>query len=148
MISRPSDAVPRPWFWEGNVQATVVDHLTCDEWCVIRQADTVSREPGKDIELEREGVRMGGTVKGFPNGTPRTPPNTQARHWFTAALFDVILWRETDAGVRIGLALPNMPTYRRQASRTTWFQRAANFTFLWVDETAVVVEDRGAGATP
>jgi len=147
MIARSHLTVPEPWFWEGYVQATVIERLTGVGWTLIGQADTVNREPGKDIELERGDVTLWVTVKGFPKGTPRTHPNTQARHWFKAALFDVIVWREANDETHIAVALPAMPTYRSQAARTTWFQGAANFSFLWVDEMALVIEECGTDAT-
>ncbi|CAA9562849.1 MAG: hypothetical protein AVDCRST_MAG70-1799 [uncultured Thermomicrobiales bacterium] len=146
MMRRSGGTTPPPWFWEGNIQATVIERLVAVGWTVIRQANTATREPGKDIELQREDVTLWVTVKGFPNGTPRTHPNTQARHWFTAAIFDVILWREADQDTRIAVALPAMPTYRRQATRTTWFQRTADFSYLWVDEIALVSEECGTDA--
>ena len=127
----------RPWFWEGNVQATVVDYLASDGWIVSRQANTASKEPGKDIELERGGTSLWVTVKGFPEGTQRTRPSTQAQHWFKDALFDVIRWREENKASLIAVALPAMPTFRNMAMRTTWFQAAARFSYIWVTETGV-----------
>jgi hypothetical protein len=127
----------RPWSWEGNVQDAAVASLVAHGWNVRRVADTASRAPGKDIEAVRDGVVLWATVKGYPAGTPRTRPNVQARHWFSHALFDVILWREEDAESRIVVVLPRMPTYERLAARTTWFARAAGYSYLWVTEGGV-----------
>ncbi len=137
MILEPTSISPRPWSWEGNVQVAVVDFLVHEGWSVSRQANTATRERGKDIELEREGTKLWVTVKGFPAGTGRASRTTQARHWFKAALFDVILWREGDLATEIAVALPAMPTYRNLAARTTWFQSAARFSYLWVTEDGV-----------
>jgi hypothetical protein len=134
---------PQRGEWEGNVQSTVVAFLSRGGWSIRRVADTASRETGRDIEAERSGVRLWTTVKGYPAGTERTNPSTQARHWFMGALFDVILWRGEDADVRIAVALPKRQTYLNLAGRTKWFHRSANFSYLWVDEGAVEEEPPG-----
>jgi hypothetical protein len=124
----------RPWYWEGNVQAAVVSFLAGDRWFIRRVASTESREHGKDIEAERDGVTLWATVKGFPE---HANPSTQARLWFESAVFDVILWRQEYRSVRIIVALPKRPTYQNLANRTTWFQQAADFSYLWVAEDGV-----------
>ncbi|MEA2528172.1 MAG: hypothetical protein QOF73_5399 [Thermomicrobiales bacterium] len=131
---------PRGRDWEGNVQSEVVAFLSRTGWSIRRVAGTESREPGRDIEAEREGVRLWVTVKGYPTGTNRTAAPTQARHWFQSALFDVILWRGEDRAVRIAIALPRRPTYLKLAARTTWFREAAQFQYLWVDRKTVLEE--------
>lgn len=124
----------RLWTWEGSVQVTVVMWLRQNGWTITRAADTASRERGKDIEAELGSHRLWVTVKGFPAGTPRTRPGVQARHWFSHAMFDVISYREEDRDVRLAVALPDVPRYRSMAERTTWFQEAASFAFVWVGE--------------
>lgn len=123
-----------PWFWEGEVQSRVVAHLTHQGWSIKRVADTASRETGRDIAAARGSDLLWVTVKGYPQGTERTSPSTQAGHWFKDALFDVIQWREQDSSVRIAVALPDRPRYQALAGRTTWFKRAADFAYLWVTE--------------
>ena len=87
----------KPWYWEGNVQAVVVQHLTSHH-CLIRSvADTASRQRGKDIVAERNGKELWITVKGYPEGTPRTHPSTQAGHWFKQV---VLMYLLTGAKVR------------------------------------------------
>ena len=112
-------------------------HLGRDGWTIRRVVNTGSRETGKDIEAERDGIALWVTVKGFPTGTARTPAPTQARHWFAQALFDVILWRQEDATAEIAVALPAMTTYQRLAERTRWFKSAATFSYIWVTENSV-----------
>jgi len=137
MAPHQHDSAPRPWFWEGNVQATVVDFLKREGWSITHAVDTASREPGKDIEAARNGMTLWVTVKGFPLESGRTRPYTQARHWYSAALFDVILWREGDPNAQIAVALPSMTTYRNLVARTTWFRSAASYSYLWVAESSV-----------
>jgi hypothetical protein len=45
-------ALPReapPWFWEGNVQASLVTWLKANGYSIEAVADTASKEAGKDI---------------------------------------------------------------------------------------------------
>jgi hypothetical protein len=143
-LSSEGDSVfsPHPsqlWSWEGNVQARVVNFLAQEGWTIRRVADTARREPGKDIEAEQDGLRLWVSVKGFPVGTARTQPYTQAPHWFAGALFDIVLWRQ-DAphGVHFAVALPRYPTYETLAKRTNWLVDAAPFNYLWVSEDGAV----------
>jgi hypothetical protein len=126
----PSSA--RPWFWEGNVQAQVVAHLKAKGYTILRMANTASKEQGKDIEAQDNGGTLWVTVKGYPNGTPRTRPSTQAGHWFKQAIFDILAWRGESAGVRLGLALPDFPRYRKLAEKVAWLKPVARFTYYWV----------------
>jgi hypothetical protein len=139
----PSSKVARSaelWFWEGNVQAAVV-RLLVRQNCIIRSvADTASKQRGKDIVAERNGKPLWVTVKGYPNGTPKTPPSTQAGHWFKQALFDIIEYRGESEIAEIGMALPDFPRYRKLAEKVIWLQPVAKFIYYWVQENGEVVE--------
>lgn len=132
----PTISVARPWYWEGNVQHRIVDYLETAGCLISSAADTESREAGKDIEAETEGARtLWITVKGLPEKSR----NTQARHWFSQALFDLILYREEDSNVKLGIGLPDeFPTYRNFSRRITWFKRTVPFNFYWVTEKGFV----------
>jgi hypothetical protein len=140
-------AVPAPdvpWHWEGNVQALAAKFLVDDGWTIVGIVDTASKEPGIDIVAERDGIPLWVTVKGFPVGTAKTQPYTQARHWFAGALFDIACWRqEAPEGVRLAVALPIFPTYQRLAQRTRWLQVTAPFDYLWVSEDGDVRRELG-----
>jgi hypothetical protein len=127
---------PEPWFWEGNVQQAVKTYLVADGWRIEFEADTRSRQQGKDLEASRlsSGQRLLVSVKGFPKGTTRTNPATQARHWFSHALFDMALWRGEEPSVLLAVALPDFGTYRRLAERCAWFSKATPFSYFWVAE--------------
>ena len=133
----------RPWYWEGNTQAKVVDFLVRDGWTIRRVVDTASRERGKDIESERDGTTLWVTVKGFPDPTAKTHPSVQAGHWFAGALFDVICWREEDPAARIAVALPMFERYQALRERTRWLESATPFGYLWVAETGDVLVNSG-----
>lgn len=141
----PPAALPsadEPWYWEGHVQSTVVRHLAADGYDILRVCDTASRERGKDIEARSAGRPLWVTVKGYPEGTPQTRPQTQAPHWFSGAVFDIICWRGEDAEVELALALPDFPRYRNLAQRVSWLKSAARFCFLWVGQDANVQIER------
>jgi len=135
---QPEPAEDRPWFWEGNVQDVVIRYLRSQRYRIVSFADTASRQPGKDIEAERDGVPLWVTVKGYPEGTARTHPSTQAGHWFKDALFDIVLWRGESETAELTLAMPDFPRYRSLADKVTWLQPVARFSFIWVTEDGTV----------
>ena len=128
-----------PWFWEGNVQGAVVQYLAERDSIIQSVADTASRQRGKDIVAERNGKRLWITVKGYPRGTERTPPSTQAGHWFKQAVFDIIEYRGESIVAQLGMALPDFPRYRSLAAKTEWFRPVAGFTYYWVQRSGRVV---------
>lgn len=130
----------RPWFWEGNVQAVVVRHLCSKGYDILSEANTATRQPGKDVIAHSDRGLLWVTVKGYPEGTDRTRPSTQAGHWFKNALFDMVVWHGDDAGADLALALPDFPRYRKLAARVAWLQPVARFSFLWVLEDGTVEE--------
>ena len=136
----PEPVEDRPWFWEGKVQQVVVEYLRKAGYRIVRFADTATRQPGKDIEAESETGPLWVTVKGYPEGTDRTRPSTQAGHWFKQALFDIVAWRGEDQAVELALALPDSPRYRDLAARVAWLQPVARFTFIWVMEDGTIEE--------
>jgi hypothetical protein len=133
----------QPWFWEGRVQMAVAAALQTAGWTIEAQADTARKTPGKDIVATRGQDYLWVTVKGFPVGTARTQPATQARHWFSHATFDVALYRGEDVAVALAVAVPDFPTYRALARRVAWLRRAAPFAMLWVSEDGTVAADPG-----
>lgn len=129
------------WYWEGNVQATVVGYLAGQGYSVMSVADTASRQRGKDIEAVYEGKQVWVSVKGYPKRKKRTHHSTQAGHWFMNAVFDILEHRGEDEEAELGLALPDFPRYRDLAARIAWLQPLAKFTYYWVQETGEVKEE-------
>lgn len=129
----------KPWFWEGNVQTAVASYLVSQAYAIHALANTATKAPGKDLMAVRNGIRLWITVKGYPNGTIKTRPSTQAVHWFKQAVFDIIAYRGEDANAELGLALPDFPRYRALARKITWFQPVAGFAYYWVQENGTVV---------
>ena len=129
------------WFWEGNVQAQVVGYLAGQGYNIMSVADTASRQRGKDIEAEKNGNPSWISVKGYPEGTAKTHPSTQAGHWFKQAMFDILEYRGEDPDAELGLALPDFPRYRNMAEKIAWLQPVAEYTYYWVQETGDVLEE-------
>ncbi len=80
-------------------------------------ADTASHQRDKDTIAEKDGLPMWASVKGYPAGTARTHPSTQAGHWFKQAVFDILEYRGEDKEVKLGLAVPDFSRYRDLAQR-------------------------------
>ena len=129
----------RPWYWEGNVQSTVVKHLENDGWRILSAANTATRAAGKDLVAQRHGIDLWISVKGQPERTEKTQPFLQARHWFAGAIFDVVLWRQESTSALLGVALPTFTTYVSLAKRSQWLQNQAPFSYFWVEESGNVV---------
>lgn len=129
----------KPWFWEGNVQTAVANYLVSQSYTIQSLANTATKAPGKDMMAMRNDIPLWITVKGYPNGTAKTRPSTQAGHWFKQAVFDIIAYRGEDANAELGLALPAFPRYRTLAHKIAWFQPVASFAYYWVQENGTVV---------
>lgn len=127
------------WFWEGNVQAQVVKYLVAQQFLIRSVADTASHQHGVDIIAERDGRQLWISVKGYPQGTEKTQPTTQAGHWFKNVVFDMLAYRGENKSIKLGIALPDFPRYRSLAARIAWFKAVADFVYFWVQENGEVV---------
>ncbi|MDF2627282.1 MAG: hypothetical protein K0R39_1113 [Symbiobacteriaceae bacterium] len=128
----------RPWYWEGNVQARIVDYLVQAGYSIRRIADTASKEVGKDVvAVGPDGRELWVSVKGFP--TPKGSTNVQARHWFAHAIFDMVLYRGENSTVDLAIGLPDgYKTYQSLAERVHWFRRSVPLRIYWVSESGQV----------
>lgn len=142
-LTGPGSDASRPWFWEGNVQATVMRHLQSRGYTIASFADTASHQHGKDIVAVGTEGPLWVTVKGYPKTTDRTQASVQAAIWFHGALFDLLDWRGSSAEVSLALALPDFQRYRSLAQRVRWLrpERHAGFSILWVHEDGTVEEE-------
>jgi len=52
----------------------------------------------------------------------RTQSPTQARHWFSEALFELILAKSENQYLEIALGLPKFPSYVNLLNRTKWLR--------------------------
>ncbi len=126
----------RPWYWEGNVQAQVVSYLVYNGHTIRNVANTASREAGKDIvAIAPDGSELWVSVKGYPEKSR----NVQARHWFSGAVFDLLLYRGQDHDTKLALALPaGFVTYTNLLPRIDWLKETMEFQVFWVLENGSV----------
>lgn len=126
----------KAWYWEGNVQDRVVTYLTLNGYTIRSVADTASREAGKDIvAVAPDGSELLVSVKGYPEKSS----NVQARHWFSGAVFDLVLYRGESPNVRLALALPGgFATYTNLLPRIAWLKQSMQFQVFWVYENGKV----------
>lgn len=140
------------WFWEGNVQATVVNHLVASRWQIRRVANTATSEHGVDIEAERDGRRLLIEVKGYPGTTyargvrkgerKTTSAVVQARAYFSNALLSGLVMRAENAEADVVLAFPAFATYERLARRVYGPLSTAGIALWLVASDGTVVELR------
>jgi len=126
------------WFWEGNIQKKAINYLTGIGYHIHSSADTASHQQGIDIVAEKDGKQIWVTVKGYPEGTRKTNPSTQAGHWFKQAIFDIIEYRERNKDVLLAVAIPDYPRYRSLTQKITWIKPVAKFSYFWVKADGAV----------
>lgn len=125
----------KPWYWEGNVQDRIVEHLKAEGWKILSSADTSSKEAGKDIIAARNNEELWVSVKGYPERSP----NIQARHWFSHALFDMAIYKDENPDVRLAIGLPaGFVTYKNLVPRVSWLRRNLPFEVVLVAEDGEV----------
>ena len=134
LVERASNAA-KPWYWEGNIQDAIVEYLREAGWEISRSADTTSREAGKDIEAKRGSRELWVSVKGWPQKSA----NTQAPHWFAAALFDLVLYRTDNPSVDLAIGIPGgFSIYGNLLPRIRWMREKIPFNVFEVSESGDV----------
>lgn len=133
---------PRPWPWEGEVQAVFGNWLSRNGWLVTGTADTATKAHGVDL-LARKGDRLlGAEVKGWPSKgyadprraeeVKRTQPTTQALHWFSQALMKAMMLLDSHPDHESLVVVPDYPRYRDLARRTSRGRTAAGIHVVFV----------------
>lgn len=128
------DLAKQKWYWEGKIQGKIVDFLQSRKYDIRQVANTATKEPGVDIVAQdAQNVQHLVSVKGFPFENNKHK-NTQARHWFAEALFDLILYRQDYPEATFALGMPDgFPTYDRLRKRIDWFKQTLPFIIYWVN---------------
>ena len=126
----------RPWYWEGNVQRRIVDFLRERGYVIQSEADTASRQQGKDIVARgADGRILWVTVKGFPEKSK----NPQARHWFAGALHDLTRYRDEDESAVLAMGLPHgFTTYEALMKRHLAVRQFLAYQVYWVQQDGSV----------
>lgn len=129
----------KPWYWEGHVQNVLIGWLSGAGWEILQVADTAAKSPGKDIVARKSDRELWVSVKGYPQGIAKTNPSTQARHWFSHAMFDLLLYRteSTTAELAIGLPLQGV-TYRNLIQKSGWALANLPASIMWVHQNGTV----------
>lgn len=140
VASEPANGDPHKlWHWEGNVQAGLVRWLVTEGWTILSAADTAAKTAGKDIIAQRGGQQLWVSVKGYPAGTTRTNPPTQARHWFAKAVFDLVMYRDQSDDALLALGLPDgFATYANLSNRVNWLRKQLPFSIYWVSQSQAI----------
>jgi hypothetical protein len=128
VVIRASAEVPADWFWEGHVQAVLVEHLRRQGWEITAISDTAARAQGEDVAAVKDGRHLVVEVKGYPSTgyrdprraaeVKRTNPTLQAKHWFADALLKLVRLRGTRPDVEGAMAFPDAPRYRSLIKET------------------------------
>lgn len=127
----------RPWYWEGNLQSKLITWLASEGYKIRSVADTAARSRGVDIIAEdSNGEPLWISVKGYPD----TTQHAQARHYFSGAIFDLILYRGQSSSVHLAIGLPaGFSTYENLAQKVQWMKKTVlAFDIYWVSETGHV----------
>jgi len=140
------------WFWEGNVQEKIVEYMkNVDKFDVLSESNTFEKTPGPDI-LAKHGDKLRQvSVKGYPSDKytsdfpggkkgqkKRTQPPTQARHWFSEALFELILAKSKNQDLETALGLPKFQTYINFVSKMKWLRERIELFCYFVGEDGQV----------
>jgi hypothetical protein len=132
----------KPWYWEGNVQATLVASLAAGGWVIDRASNTATREAGIDVVAHwPTGQQLFVEVKGYPStvyeggtraGVPKpTQPATQARQYFAGLLLEAVLLQNTHPRAAVAICVPDFGTYRTLLERCNrTLQRLGLGTFV------------------
>jgi hypothetical protein len=140
--SQSYDDVKQKWYWEGNIQSKIVHFLKANGYRILKEANTASKEAGFDIvAISPEMKRLLVSVKGFPHENNKSK-NTQARHWFAEAIFDMVLYRQEFPEVKLAIGLPaGFQTYQNLCPKVAWFKESLPFNYFWVSEDGHVREE-------
>ena len=128
----------RHWYWEGNIQSHIVTWLVGQGYDIRSVANTATREHGKDIiAIGPDRKELWVIVKGFPEKSKYA----QARHWFSQAILDALLYHDENADVYIAVAFPEFTTYRKLAKRMDWSRTTLPLMIYWVTEQGQVTAE-------
>jgi hypothetical protein len=125
----PVLSADRDWYWEGNVQAALARHLESERWSIECLADTARKEHGDDIRARKGDRVLRVEVKGWPTKgryadlrrageTKRAQPSTQAGHWYSQALLQVLRDLGAEPSDEAAIALPDWPRFRSLVAAT------------------------------
>jgi len=124
------------WFWEGNVQERIIDYmLNVEKFEILIKSNTFKKTRGPDILARKDDLLRQVSVKGYPSDKyttdfpggkkgekKKTRPATQARHWFSEALLELILAKSDREHLEIALGFPKFQTYLSLLNKIKFFR--------------------------
>jgi hypothetical protein len=141
-VSTRDLTVPTDWFWEGNVQGRVAEHLAVTGWEVLKMADTLRQERGPDITARRGRRRLLVEVKGYPSESyrdsrragqiKRTSPGNQAPNWIARATYTAVAYLGEYPGHDVAIGLPDFPRMRNLATPVEGGLASLGIGLYWV----------------
>lgn len=136
------------WFWEGNVQKRIVDHLCSQGYRIVSMADTLLKERGPDILAEKNDQRKYIEVKGYPSDKyvagPKagekkpTNPTSQSQMWLSHAILDIARVKSRDPHIEITIGLPRVKRYISLLNELAWFRKQIMLFIMLVSEQGIV----------
>lgn len=114
------------WFYEGNVTKKIADYMEkVEDFTIHTDLSLGIYRRGPDIKANKGSSIWRIEVKGYPSNKyvrdslggkkgelkKRTRPNSQARHWFSEALFQVLYAKSKNPQLEIGLGFTNHDVY-------------------------------------
>lgn len=140
------------WFHEYNIQNKIEDHFKAHWNTPISKADARTRESGPDLLFEKDGTRLHVEVKGYPadkyvagknQGQPKkTNRNTQARHWFSESLMEIIKGGySTEVETHLVLGFPDFEVYHERKKVALWALERLNIEIVFVSEDGKVFSE-------
>ena len=129
------------WFEETNVARKIRSFLEKQGWRIVkfnedkrlRGPDVVAVKGDRKLVIEVKGYPSTRYVRGEKKGKLKpTPPNLQAKHWFSEALLSVIRVKSQNSMVEIGIGLPKFQKYVQLISDVEILKKCLGIKFYIV----------------
>ena len=129
------------WFEETNVARKIRSFLEKQGWRIVkfnedkrlRGPDVVAVKGDRKLVIEVKGYPSTRYVRGEKKGKLKpTPPNLQAKHWFSEALLSVIRVKSQNPMVEIGIGLPKFQKYVQLISDVEILKKCLGIKFYMV----------------
>lgn len=135
------------WFEEGNVNRLVKNFLEKSGFEIVK-FNQDKKQKGHDIEAAKENQIIIVESKGYPSdkyvsgdskGEPKpTAPKLQSKHWFSDALFHLIVAKSENPKITIALGLPDMEKYHEYVNKIKYFKEQFGLVCYFVNEKGQV----------
>ena len=142
-------AYENEWFEEINVARKIKEYLEREGYKIIKFNEN-KRSKGHDIVAEKNGKRVIVEVKGYPydkyvigkkkGDIKPTRQTTQARHWFSKVIFQVLLAKSENPNAMIYIGLPKFKTYERLIDKLENILKTLKIGCYLVEENGTVIE--------